>query len=91
MPTESLKVEFSAAYFENVEDYGLDDSNLGWELSLGGLYKYSDDLAFKAGYSHFFNTANNDVLLLEVGQGLAPMLLQVQDVDYFYVETQISF
>ncbi len=91
MPTESVKVELTAGYFSNVEDYGFDDSNLGWEVSLGALYKYSDDLAFKAGYTHFFNTADNDVLLLEQGQGLAPLLLQVDDVDYFYLETQICF
>ncbi len=51
------------------------DDELGWELQLTGAYNYSEDLVIRAGYSHFF------------GQEL----LEDQDFNYLFAETEISF
>jgi len=66
--------------------------DLGWELAVKALYKYSADLSFEAGYAHFF-----------VGKGLAEGNFNGSnglsfnggtdnnDPDYFYFATKLSF
>lgn len=58
-----------------VADEADDDDELGWEVQLTGAYNYSEDLVIRAGYSHFF------------GQEL----LEDQDFNYLFAETEISF
>lgn len=58
-----------------VADEADDDDELGWEVQLTGAYNYSEDLVIRAGYSHFF------------GQEL----LDDQDFNYLFAETEISF
>jgi len=89
MPVEKVKLELSAAYLANVEEDATDDSEIGVELGLAGLYKYSDDLAFKAGYAHFFDLGEDDTVLLEGAYSSARYILD--DINYFYCETQIKF
>ena len=67
-------------------------SDLGLEIDLTGVYRYSDDLSFKAGYSHLF-----------VGDGLAEGNYNAfnglgfnggrdsHDADYVFFETAITF
>ncbi len=68
------------------------DADLGWEVGIWGLYRYSEDLSFKAGWSHFFTgdglrTGNyNDFNGLVSNAGLA-----ADDADYLYMETVLKF
>jgi len=52
-----------------------DDDELGWEIQLTGAYNYSEDLVIRAGYSHFFGDE----------------ILDEQDFNYLFAETEISF
>jgi len=58
-----------------VADEAGGDDELGWEIQLTGAYNYSEDLVIRAGYSHFF------------GQEI----LEDQDFNYLFAETEISF
>ena len=68
------------------------DTDLGWEIDLWATYHYSDDLKFKAGWSHLFvgdglSEGNyNDFNGLQFNGGTAS-----DDADYFYAETTLSF
>jgi len=89
MPVEKVKLELSGGYFARVEDYNTNNDEIGAEINVSGLYKYSEDLAIKAGYTHFFNLGDNDVARLDTFDvGNIPI---VDDVNYFSAETQIKF
>lgn len=68
------------------------ESDLGWELSLAGTYEYSEDLQFKAGWSHLFTGEGlkdgsfNDFNGLSFTGGTDD-----DDADYFFAETKIQF
>ncbi len=74
-PTEAIKLALEGQYYMLDEEAKNDDDELGWELQLTGAYNYSEDLVVRAGYSHFF------------GQEL----LEDQDFNYLFAETEISF
>ena len=67
-------------------------SDLGWDLNLSAVYHYSEDLDFKAGWSHLFtgeglaegNYTDFNGLLFSGGT-------DDSDADYFYAETSIRF
>lgn len=68
------------------------DDELGWELSLGLTYQYSEDLSFSVGWSHLFvgdgledgsfNNLNGNDFSGGIGD---------DDADYFSFETGIEF
>ncbi len=74
-------------------------SGLGWELGLEADYHYSEDLVFRAGYSHFFGRTYGPQNFI-ASNGLArfsPRLNRwlVRDrsdnYHYLFVETEVSF
>jgi hypothetical protein len=101
MPTESVKLALAVTYFQ-VDDTidtpgflffdGEDgDDDLGWEVGLYGSYQYSEDLAFRAGYAHYFG---DDGLEGELVAFNATALFagdEDDDYDYLFVETEIKF
>ncbi|HOQ89431.1 MAG TPA: alginate export family protein [Candidatus Hydrogenedentes bacterium] len=91
MPTEAVSLKLAGKYFDADEDYGT-DGDLGWELSLVGKYNYTEDLAFRAGYAHFFATADdNDVQVVD-NNGLTNIgIADDDDYDYVFAEMMISF
>jgi len=100
-PTENLCLKLVGKYFEadqEAEDTGIlwwhhnANSDLGWEIGLTGDYKYTEDLIFRAGYSHFFASNGiedgNAVLL----NGNAPLWSDdSHDFDYLFLETEVKF
>lgn len=72
-PTEAIKVGLVGKYLTADESEG--DNAYGWEVGVNGSYQYSEDLVFRAGYSHFFGKD----------------YLEDQDFNYAYVEAEISF
>ncbi len=107
-PTEAIEVGLNASYFvaDETTDLGIfrgsTDDNLGIETSLWAAYQYSDDLAFNAGWAHFFG---DDGLgswssrrgITEPGNNVVSNGLAIfqgddnADYDYLWVETTISF
>ncbi len=73
-PTETIKLGLEGLYLQTDNDVRGDDE-LGWEVQLTGAYQYTEDLVFRAGYSHFF------------GQEILDDL----DFNYLFAETEISF
>ncbi len=91
MPTEAVSLKLAGKYFDADEDYGT-DGDLGWELSLVGKYNYTEDLAFRAGYAHFFATADDDDVQFVGNNGLTNLaILDDDDYDYVFAEMMISF
>ncbi len=79
--TEAINLSAVANYFQADEDVvpaGVDES-IGLELAVYATYMYSEDLAFNAGYAHFFAMDG----LEDVGAD--------DDPNYVYLETSISF
>ena len=72
MPTEAVALKLVGTYFDGDENW----DEIGWEVGLCGAYNYSEDLTFRAGYSHFF--ADDD-------------FIDDADFDYAFVETEIAF
>lgn len=68
------------------------DSDLGWDVSLSSIYRYSQDLEFEAGWSHLFtgeglaegNYTDYNGLLFSGGT-------DDDDADYLYLETRVKF
>jgi len=88
--TESLELKLLGNYLMAENDYDLGDT-LGWEVGLYGEYNYSEDLAIRAGYAHFFG---DDALesTPTVWNGLRGWLGDEEDsYDYLFLETQIGF
>jgi hypothetical protein len=76
MPTENLKAKLIGAYLSRIEDF-CGEADLGWELQASLTYNYTQDLAIEVGYAHFFT-----------GDALG---CNVDDFDYGYLETKLSF
>jgi len=100
MPTESIKLALNVSYLvaDEVDSGGWwfwswkNDDTMGWEAGLSGSYQYSEDLGFRAGWSHFFGddgvNDGNDIW----ANGLAPWFgSSSDDYDYIFAETQIKF
>ncbi len=99
-PSESLSLLLALSYFQAdvAEDYGMwfwewtADDDLGLEAGLYADYQYSEDLVFRAGYAHLFVDDGiedgNWVNLNGLAQLAAP---DDDDLDYVFVETEISF
>ena len=75
-PTECTKVTLAGKYLDLDQNIGL-QHGWGWEVNLAGTYHYSQDLAFSAGYSHFFGS--------DWADGSKPSW------DYFFAQTELSF
>lgn len=68
------------------------DSLLCWELNLTGVYRYSADLSFEAGYAHLFLGDGAAAGNFNLGNGLMfEGGTAHDDPDYFYFETKLSF
>lgn len=102
MPTETVKLSLAATYFQVLEtlDSGCwfwkrsTDENLGWEVGLYANYQYTEDLAFRAGYAHFFGDNGLSDGNLINGNGLVPFVDTKKnggDYNYLFVETEIKF
>ena len=78
-PTECTSVTLAGKYLDTEENIGK-QSGWGWEVNLVSSYHYSEDLAFSAGYSHFFG---ND--WSQTDDSYNP------SYDYFFAGTEISF
>ncbi len=92
MPTETIKLQLSGSYMSLFDERGR-DASLGWELDASVVYNYTQDLAVKAGYSHLFV---DDSGSLQGSYGTttlrnSALMLHVDDINYFYVETKLSF
>jgi len=75
-PTECTQISLAGKYLDLDKNIGKQGS-WGWEVNLAGTYHYSQDLAFSAGYSHFFGS--------EWADGSKP------EWDYFFAQTELSF
>jgi hypothetical protein len=75
------------AYLDTEKSYG-DESDLGWEVGVSGTYHYSEDLAFSAGYSHFFggNWDTTEDCPVHDWDGD-----KNANFDYVWMQTEISF
>ena len=101
LPTETVKLALAVTYFQ-VDDsidtpgflgFGGDDgdSDLGWEVGLYGSYQYSEDLAFRAGYAHYFGDDALDGELIALNGNAVFAGDDSDDYDYLFVETEIKF
>lgn len=91
MPTECLELKMVVSYFDVDEEACGADSELGWEAGLYANYQYSEDLAIRAGYAHFFGDdglEGNMILAsgLEAWNGDRD-----DDYDYLFIETELKF
>lgn len=94
MITEALELKLVGSYLhadEYTRSRRNDSKGLGWEVGLYGEYNYTEDLAFRAGYAHFFGKS---------GLELAPVAWnglrawggdRKDDYDYLFIETEIAF
>lgn len=53
-PTEDISLGLDLAYFQADEETAGSDDSLGFETDLHLAYQYSEDLAFRVGWAHFF-------------------------------------
>jgi Alginate export len=68
------------------------DAELGWEVSLWATYHYSEDLLFKAGWSHLFTGPGLEDGNYSDANGLGfNGGTDGDDADYFFIETVLSF
>jgi opacity protein-like surface antigen len=101
MPTESVKLALAVTYFQvddTVDTPGFlffdgddGDDDLGWEVGLYGSYQYSEDLAFRAGYAHYFGDDGLEGELVALNGNAAFLGDEDDDYDYLFVETEIKF
>lgn len=86
MPTECVSVKLMGAYLD-LDKTVLNQNSLGWEVDLSSTYHYSEDLAFTAGYSHFFGSNWNaeKACMFDKDDSYDPQF------DYFYAQTEIAF
>ena len=90
-PTECLSLKLIGAYFDVDEELDGLDSELGWEVGLYADYNYSEDLAFRAGYAHFFGDEGLEGNAI-LGNGLATWNGdEDDDYDYLFIETELCF
>jgi hypothetical protein len=100
MPTESIKLALNVSYLvaDKVDSGGWwfwswkNSDKMGWEAGLNGAYQYSEDLSFRAGWSHFFGDDGNRDGNFIWANGLGPWFGgKSADYDYIFAETQIKF
>ncbi len=93
-PTECVSLRLFGSYIradKKLCSQIRDSKDVGWELGLTGDYHYSDDLVFRAGYSHFFGKAGLETPPIR-WSGLIPWQASRKDgYDYVFGETEISF
>ncbi len=80
-PTECTNVTLIGKYLDLDNSIGR-QASAGWEANLIGTYHYSQDLAFTAGYSHFFGA---DWAKRDRDDSYKP------SYDCFFAQTTISF
>jgi hypothetical protein len=85
MPTECVSLKLMGSCIDLDKSIGREQSSLGWQVCTSGTYHYSEDLAFTAGYSHFFG-ADTDK-----DHGWCDPSVKKNNFDYFYAQTEISF
>ncbi|NLV45699.1 MAG: alginate export family protein [Candidatus Hydrogenedentes bacterium] len=91
MVTETLELKLVGSYYQADEDYFGVDDELGWEIGFYADYQYSEDLAIRAGYAHFFGQEGlNAALIADNGLTFWPGN-EDDDYDYVFLETEISF
>ena len=103
-PTEKLKLSLTGMHCASLAAYHRswlppfsflttpDATDMGWEAEIIGIYSYSKDLAFEAGYAHLFvdkglrqgDFSNGNGLIFNGGTAQ-------DDADYLYFETRLSF
>ena len=101
MPTESVKLALAVTYFQvddTIDTPGFlffngteGDDDLGWEVGLYGSYQYSEDLAFRAGYAHYFGDDGLEGELIAFNATALFAGDEDDDYDYLFVETEIKF
>lgn len=84
MPTECVSLKLSGALLD-MDKSNNEVSSYGWEVALCSTYHYSEDLAFSAGYSHFFGAD------MDKDSGWCDPSVPKQNFDYFYAQTEIKF
>jgi hypothetical protein len=97
--TEAIGLTGVVNYFEVVEEFSSNDSDLGLEVALYARYDYSEDLYFQAGYAHFFaGDGVEDTAFLTGGPRVSGNGFvaiggngESDDIDYLFLETGISF
>ncbi|MCX5758635.1 MAG: alginate export family protein, partial [Candidatus Hydrogenedentes bacterium] len=92
MPIESLKLQLSGAYLKSVGNDGIDKEELGWELGASAVYSYSHDWVSRWGYSHLFASSDMGTSGSLMFSGFdTGKVVVLDDVDYFYMESKVSF
>ena len=93
-PTECISLRLLGSYIraeKKLCSHIHDSKDVGWEVGISGDYHYSDDLVFRAGYSHFFGRAGLETPPIR-WSGLIPWQASRKDqYDYVFGETEISF
>jgi len=90
-PRENIGIDVLLSWFEEDEEAGGTDDDIGVELGLYLTYDYSEDVSFSVGWAHFF--ADNDTTdgFMVAGSGTAAAGGDDDDADYLFIETGISF
>lgn len=100
-PTESLSMLLALTYMQADEEREAGwwfwkwtaDEDLGYEVGLYADYQYSEDLVFRAGYAHLFAGDGLEDGNFVSLNGLAALTApdDDEDLDYLFVETEITF
>ncbi len=92
-PTENLMGVLHLCYATELADDWAANNNgghLGWELEASAVYHFTSDLSVEAGYAHLFVDDNLKDGSKIVANGLGVVVVP-KDVNYFYVETKLTF
>ncbi len=84
MPTECVSLKLTGAFLD-MDVTNHEQGSYGWEVGGAGTYHYSEDLAFSAGYSHFFGSDRDK------DSSFCDPKVNKLDFDYVYAQTEISF
>ncbi|NLV45868.1 MAG: alginate export family protein [Candidatus Hydrogenedentes bacterium] len=91
LATEALELKLVASYLDTDNDYDTGEDALGWEVGAYAEYNYSEDLAIRAGYAHFFGDEALEATPV-VWNGLRNWGGdEDDDYDYLFLETEIAF
>lgn len=94
LPCDKVKLQLNGAYFGVVQTTKGASDQAAWELGLSATYAYTNDLSFRAGYSHLFALDGLEKGTAKiVGNGTAiPSLPPIaDDADYLYFMTTLKF
>jgi hypothetical protein len=93
-PTDCVSLKLLASYLRADKQLcsWIDETkDLGWETGIHGDYHYSEDLVFRAGYSHFFGKAGLETPPIR-WSGLMPWDASRKDqYNYMFLETEVRF